>query len=1363
MKQRAIAIYVAMLVGTAGLSAIDTNSRPMNFAAEQRLSNNYVMGIAQDRYGFVWVSTESGLNRFDGRSFKSFTKLNSALPANELNGICYDDADNVLWIATQRHGLCRLDCDSYQFTIYVHQSNDAASPASDGITDVTRTGNGNIYVATYTDGLDYYDKKTGQFTHYNTRTTRGWPNDQLWCVTDDGMGNVYLGHVNAGLTVFNPSTGYIKNYRAATSGLPDDQVRCVYVDKHGHVWVGSNGGLSLFNPERGSFVTYSHDSANPRSLLSNTVYDVCLTDDDKLWVTTENGGVSILDAKDIGNTAARFTNLPMREGNNSRGISNKTARCVFQDSFGNVLIGTYGDGIDVFSKRRMPFTLYDTTTKPYDISYTAVMSLCMADSTLYVGTDDGGIDVVNTGGRTATYDDTNSALRDNAVLSSIASTEGYLLFGTYTGQVVRLDKATHRMTTVALSPSTDVRCFAQLADGRIAIGNGYGIAIYDGRHGSIAKYYQAEGKLRETWVRALLDDGRGHLWVGSFGDGISVYELSTMRRLKTFSSGSGLNTNTINHMVLGRNGNVYAATDDGLVVISPSLQITRIITTTDGLANAGVRSLVFDNSGNLYAGTATGVSVLSPTLEVVGNYGMGDGLSGGDFACGCVAKEPSGNIFFGSHYGLWRFDPQSTTSAVKTRKVVVSSFMVYGDADVPPREIYVHDGATVELPYNENTFRMYLGVLDASVAGLMECRYKLDGFDSRWVQVGIDDAISFRNIPPGSYKIVIRSKIRNHSAPEAETVIPIVIKPPIYATWWAKLLYVLISIAVVLATVLFYKKRLALEYALTLERKNNSRQQELIAERMRFFTNITHELRTPLTLIIGPLEDLLADKGLSARITQKISVIHKSASRLLELINTILEFRKTETQNRELKVAYGDLARVVNDIGTRYSQLNTNTALQITTRVEHDSDDGAADGYKLWFDRDVVYMIIDNLMSNACKYTADGSVVLSLRHTSESGVPFTEVTVHDTGLGISSEALPRIFDRYYRDGNSEQRLGTGIGLALVYNLAKIHEGEIFVESELHRGTTFRFRLRTFNTYPGATRLNSAPASSVSAAAGKADSLMSDHDYSQPTDAKPLVLIVEDNIDIINYVCETLADDYSVISAINGVDGLAKARHEKPDMIITDIMMPQMDGIEMVKALKADIDTSHIPVVIITAKTTTEARIQAYQAGADSFITKPFSSSLLRSRLSNLLNMRHRLAAATLVKEPQPQAPDAATEAATGIIVSAFSAADNEFLQKVKDIIHANISNDGLDVGFIADKMYMSHSTLYRKVKAVTGLSVAGLVRKLRARRAGELLAEGSHTVSEVAYMVGMSSLGNFRQCFKEEFGISPSEYIKNAR
>ena len=1361
MKLRAIVIYGMLLSSAAHIAAADTDCRPLHFAAEQRLSNNYVMGFAQDRHGFIWVSTESGLNRFDGRSFKSFTKLNSALPANELNGICYDAADNALWIATQRHGLCRMDCDTYQFTSFKHKGGDPTTPSSDGITDVTCAGDGNIYVATYTDGLDYYDKKTGQFTHYNTRTTRGWPNDQLWCVTDDGIGNVYVGHVNAGFTIFNPATGYIKNYRAATSGLPNDQVRCVYVDKYGHIWVGSNGGLSLFDLERGTFITYRHDAANPSSLLSNTVYDVCLTDDDKLWVTTENGGVSILNIKDAGNTAAPFTNIAVREGNNSRGISNKTARCVFQDSFGNVLIGTYGDGIDIFSKRRMPFTLFDTTTKPYDISYTAVMSLCSDGNNLYVGTDDGGIDVFDATGRIATYDNTNSALRDNAVLSAIYSPDGYLLFGTYTGQLVRLDRATRRMTTVALTPSIDIRCFVRLRDGRIAIGNGYGIAIYDGRNGSITKYYQSEGRLRETWVRALLDDGRGRLWVGSFGEGISVYELSTMRRLKTFGVGSGLNTNTINHAILGRDGNVYVATDDGLAVISPDLHVKRIISTDDGLANAVVRAMVFDNNGRLYVSTATGVSVLSPTLRVIGNYGMGDGLSGGDFACGCVAKEPSGKIFFGSHYGLCRFDPQSTASPIKAHKVVVSSFMVYGDAEMPPRDIYVQSDTTIELPYYENTFKIRFGVLDASVAGLMECRCKLDGFDSRWVQAGVDDGISFRNIPPGSYKIVIRSKIRNHSETETETVIPIVINPPLYATWWAKLLYVLCAIIVILAIVRFYKKRLALEYALALERKNNNHQQELIAERMRFFTNITHELRTPLTLIIGPLEDLRADRGVPARITQKIAAIHKSASRLLELINTILEFRKTETQNRELKVAYGDLSQLINDIGARYSQLNTNTALQIDTRVEQDNAEG---GYKLWFDRDVVYMIIDNLMSNACKYTADGSVVLSLRHTSESGVPFTEVSVHDTGFGISSEALPHIFDRYYREGNSEQRLGTGIGLSLVYNLVKIHEGEIFVNSEQHRGTTFRFRLRTFNTYPGSTRINTAPAPAIAATNGTTDSRAAAESHPHAAADKPLVLIVEDNIDIINYVCETLADSYSVITAINGVDGLAKARHEKPDMIVTDIMMPQMDGIEMVKALKADIDTSHIPVVIVTAKTSTEARIQAYQAGADSFITKPFSSSLLRSRLSNLLNMRHRLAAAVLTQEPQPlQAPDAEAEAETGIIVSAFSAADNEFLQKVKDIIHENISNDGLDVGFIADKMYMSHSTLYRKVKAVTGLSVAGLVRKLRARRAGELLAEGSHTVSEVAYMVGMSSLGNFRQCFKEEFGISPSEYIKNAR
>lgn len=442
-----------------------------------------------------------------------------------------------------------------------------------------------------------------------------------------------------------------------------------------------------------------------------------------------------------------------------------------------------------------------------------------------------------------------------------------------------------------------------------------------------------------------------------------------------------------------------------------------------------------------------------------------------------------------------------------------------------------------------------------------------------------------------------------------------------------------------------------------------------------------------------------------------------------------------------------DLSGMIRELGNRYSALNTNSNLIIDTDIEPGD-------YHIWFDPEVMSMIVDNLMSNACKYTSEGRVSLRLYHTEESGVPFTEISVSDTGLGMENETLDHIFDRYYRNHNAESCLGTGIGLALVYNLVKLHHGEIFVDSEPHRGSVFRFRIHSENCYPEASRREESVLPAAELAATQ------DITVEAEPEAKPSILVVEDNVDIINYISEVLSDRYTVVPAYNGAEGLEKARRLQPDMIISDIMMPEMDGIAMAKALKADEETSFIPLVVITAKTASEARVEAYEAGADSFISKPFSSTLLNSRIHNILDTRHRLAAKAVGGCAYFDTASRRTGGLDSPIVSTMSEADAEFIEKVKGIITANMDSAELDVQYIAREMAMSHSTLYRKVKAVTGLTVNSLIRKCRAREAGRLLETGRYTVSEISYMVGISSPGNFRQCFKEEFGVNPSDYLK---
>ena len=583
----------------------------------------------------------------------------------------------------------------------------------------------------------------------------------------------------------------------------------------------------------------------------------------------------------------------------------------------------------------------------------------------------------------------------------------------------------------------------------------------------------------------------------------------------------------------------------------------------------------------------------------------------------------------------------------------------------------------------------------------------------------------------------VKTRFRNQEWNENAAQLTVVIAPPLWLTWYAKLGYVILFIFALYALLRFYKRKLDLESSLEVERKQSLNKQELNEERLRFYTNITHELRTPLTLILGPLEDLLSDATLSPKHANKISIIHDSATRLLNLINRILEFRKTETQNRKLSVAKGDLGQLVQEVGLRYKELNPNNKVNYHIHIETEDTE-------IFYDADMITIILDNLMSNAAKYTSEGDITLSLRSVEENQIKYTEISVSDTGHGIDAEALPHIFDRYYQAKSKYQASGSGIGLALVKGLSELHEGILKVESTVDTGTTFTLRLLTENTYPNAIH---AQHDMEKKPMDAEETTITD----TPTENHPIVLVVEDNTDIREYIRSSFTELYEVITAKDGKEGWELAQVRIPNIIVSEIMMPVMDGIELCKRIKEDMRTSHIPVILLTAKDSLQDKEEGYASGADSYLTKPFSAKLLHSRINNLLETRKKIASLLALADIQPKQESA---------VSSLNKLDNEFLQKITQIIEENLEMEKMDIAFIADKMCMSHSTLYRKIKGLTDMSANEFIRKVKMRKGVELLMSGQYTISEIAYMIGFSSVAYFRQCFKDEYGMSPSDYVK---
>ena len=578
--------------------------------------------------------------------------------------------------------------------------------------------------------------------------------------------------------------------------------------------------------------------------------------------------------------------------------------------------------------------------------------------------------------------------------------------------------------------------------------------------------------------------------------------------------------------------------------------------------------------------------------------------------------------------------------------------------------------------------------------------------DKNWHRAS-GHSLTFLQLPPGEYTLRVRGKYSWNDRFGKEAIVNVRISPPIWFSTAALMLYVLIF------CVLYF----LIARAIIMRRMDKAaieQVREVNEEKLRFYTNVTHELKTPLSLIIGPAEDMMSDKSLDPGAKHKLSLIYKNAGNLMELINKLLNFRMAETDNIRFNPTRGNLGAYMSNIGKVFSESNTNKNLEMILDIDN--------GVFMDFDREIITSVLNNLLSNAFKYTKRGQVTLSLHTKTENEKELAVISVSDTGEGIASDQIDKIFNRYYRVPGRANINGSGIGLAIVRKFVKQHGGTISVESVRGKGSCF-------------TDIHVSPDASTS--------------------SMLRILVVEDNADIRDYLSSILSDEYEVLTASNGEEGLSVAMNSVPDIIISDIMMPKMDGLEMCRKIKENINLSHIPVVLLTAKDTLSDKSEGYKVGADSYITKPFTSELIKARVANLLFSRAQIAQQYLKRLNNFSAPKVEEN-------SGFSPLDNKFLSKLSSYIEDNMSSETLDINNMASYMNVSVSSLYRKLKSLTGVSANDYVRKIKLRKAAEMLSSGEFNVSETAWNIGISSFSYFRQIFKEEFGCTPSEFKKKS-
>jgi signal transduction histidine kinase/ligand-binding sensor domain-containing protein/DNA-binding response OmpR family regulator len=1333
MPNRCVFILLYCLSLATGGFALPSTLK--HLGVEDGLSNNYVKDIVQDRQGCVWVATVSGLNCFDGRTFTVYNNINSALPNNALNALLYDETDNRLWIGSIS-GVCVFNCSSKTFENV---------PAPEGITiknivGLAKAANGGVWIINHDDGIVHYNPETNFFNSYTDKTVNGLKNAN-WCVFDDGKGNLYVGHAQEGLSIIDlksRTARHFENLPGNPQSLPANSVYSICADHSGNIWIGTKQGLGLFNPKTETFLNFKHELNNPHSLIADPVYCVREMVDGTLWIAHDIGGISILDLSNITfQNPENVTFVTLSAESEENALSSNNIRNLLQDSFGNIWIGNYGNGLDFISHTPPAFrTLPYTANKGFTLKNKPVFSIYEDhDRRLWLGSENE-LALFKNNKLLRTYDISPYSSRPyTQIFAMMGDDNDNILLGLYDDGLLKFNSAAHRFERITLDiKNVDIITFFKDND-RIWIGTEYGIYTYI--NNTVEKQEHINALLPDKSVYGILRDRQGKLWVGTYGGGVAIFNTEN-QLITTLNLKSGFCSNDVNSLYMDAQGSVWIATRDGLGCIKDTKFPDKFeqYNHLQGLKDNFVRSICADREGTIYISTNSCISRWDAKNGRFGNYDYHDGVPTGNFIEGAACLTAEGALYFGSLGGVCFFNP---TEIAKNREVAPVQ-IINAIPDQHEKGNFTYKNGKFILPHNQNTFRISFSVPDYSQNGQVEYACLMENLDDEWHSTQGENQVTFRNVAPGKYTFKVKARLRNQEWDGQHiATMNVLISPPVWFAWYAKTLYVIIFMLLIYGVICFYKRRLDLESSLEIEKRNNLNEQELNQERLRFYTNITHELRTPLTLILGPLEDLLNDRKLPDYYRSGIKLIHDSAIRLLNLINQILEFRKTETQNRRLTVARGDLGRLVTEIGLRYKELNRNKKVKFHISIETDRT-------TLYFDSEIITTILNNLLSNAVKYTPEGKISLTLSSVDDKGENYTQIRVSDTGYGISPDDLPRIFDRYYQAKGKHQASGTGIGLALVKSLADLHGAILSVESREGEGTTFIFGILTNNTYADSLHKEEKPLPVV-------EPCPEENITEENKDSLPIVLVVEDNDDIRNYIIQSLSVQYKTLSAVNGKDGLELAQNRIPNIIVSDIMMPEMDGIELCRKIKEDLRTSHIPVILLTAKDSTQDKAEGYKSGADSYLTKPFGSELLHARINNLLESRRKLAQQILSQAGNIK-PEK-TASSPGI-----NKLDEGFLQKTTAIIEENIANDNLNLAFLTAQFNMSQSTLYRKIKGLTGISPNEFIRKIRLKNSVKLMMTGKYNVSEAAGESGFNDMGHFRECFREEYGMAPTEYLK---
>jgi ligand-binding sensor domain-containing protein/signal transduction histidine kinase/DNA-binding response OmpR family regulator len=1313
---------------------------------ESGLSDNYINSIEQDSLGFIWIATADGLNRYDGNLFINYRN-------NSLNGLTNNNIvqikqhiNNKEIILATDEGLNKYIPKLEKFEAYYKKNNSL----NKFINCFTIDPHGNLIFSTLrsNEGLHIIDKNgiIESFKH-DPNNNESLSSNEISSLAMQHDSTLWIGTFHGGVNKMNYSTKKITRVGENNKSF-SKSIKTIYIDLDDNIWIGSKEGIQVITKKRDTLSLKS--SMFPgKGLSDNNV--LCFEEDNhgRIWIGTRNGGLNVLDKssfliKDKKLSIKWF--LPKTDGTS---VYNRTVSCIKKDTNGNMWLGT-STGVNYVNPKDEPVKiLQNNASNSQTISHNRIGSLALAsDDKIWIGTDGGGLDLFNPeNGKITHYkhsEKNQKSLSNNYIISVLEDSNKRVWAGTYQGGLNLLNPTSGNSKKYLIND--DIRVIFEDSSKQIWIGTNRGGLFKLNEEKDSFEYITILGQID---IRDIEQDAENNLWLATSGDGIIRYNTkkNDVHYYNTTNT-DGLQTNVFFSILPLADGDLLLGSRyKGLIRLHPKTKSISIFTEENGLSNNTVNSIVKENNDFIWLGTSNGINRYNINNNKTYNLSTLNNIQTSSFNIGAAVKSKKGLLYFGGNKGLNVFYPKRLEKEKNDYKLIFQNILVFNKSvpiNTEKKKGVLNQSISYEDQINFNhkqtLFSIGFTVLKYPEAKNINYSYLLEGYQKHWIKLEGLGLATFSNTPPGNYTLKVKATM--DSGEEITNRLLISISPPFWKTLPAYLLYLLLFSIVFVLALKYYSERIKLKNSLLFEKKQRQLEHDLNEERIHFFTNFSHELKTPLTLILAPLDDLIHQLKLDKHL-KSVHLIKRNAITLYKSINKLLQFRKSETGLSQLLLEKQNISSFLTQTKIDFSPLAKKNKITLSLSLPKENIIAG-------IDVDKFQIIINNLISNAfkhCKEKAEIKITLTLKNE------FFKISVRDTGSGIDKNDLPYIFDWYYQSGKSSKNKGVGIGLALTKSFVELHKGTIYAKNNSSStGVTFTLEIpRKEALFPTLSENNDVD---------KTDNVWKTTPVNYINDEKfkkikikqnrKLILLVDDNPDILQYLESILENEYDLIFSYDGKDGIDKAIKYIPDIIISDIMMPLKSGVDLCHHLKNQMSTTHIPIILLSAKDSNESIKTGFEEGADAYITKPFNGEILLSRIKNLLRSRDKLKEYFFSKEAT--LPELSS--------TNLKLLDKEkiFLRKLKTIILNNLKTENATVDAIAKDIGMSRSSLFRKIKAITGKNINEYIRKVRIEKAAYLIKEEDTTISQAAYEVGFNSINYFRRVFKEELGELPSKY-----